>query len=105
MLSGGKQVPQISRKIPLRAMNFPPSRAAVLGNCATWHCVCANPIALQGRSGPAAGPTPDSVVTCPRCRRVYFVIPQDKSHGPPIEVVELFVAPVNSDEPKPASAT
>lgn len=77
----------------MRAMNRPTGRACVLGSCATWRCVCGNPIALQGRSGPATGPTPESVVRCERCSRVYFVIPQDKSHGPPVEVVELFEAP------------
>ncbi len=74
-------------------MNRAPLRASVLGNSATWHCVCGNPVALQGHSGAAAGPTLDTVVVCPRCQRVYFVIPMDRSHGPPIEVVELFGIP------------
>lgn len=87
-------------------MNRPVSTASVLGNCATWRCACQNPIALQGRSGPAAGPTPDSVVVCDRCGRAFFVIPQDKSHGPPIEVVELFgmPAPTPADQPAPATS-
>jgi hypothetical protein len=29
---------------------------------------------------------------------VYFVIPEDKSHGPPVEVVELFGMPIVTDE-------
>jgi hypothetical protein len=81
------------RSIPLRTMNRPASKASVIGHCATWRCVCGNPVALQGRSGPASGPTRDSAVVCPRCQRVYFVIPQDKSNGPPVEVVELFELP------------
>ena len=81
------------KNIPLRVMNRPVSQASVIGNCATWRCPCLNPIALQGRSGPAGGPTRDTVVVCPRCSRVYFVIPHDKSNGPPIEVVELFGMP------------
>lgn len=81
------------RWIPVRAMNRPLQRACVVGTCATWRCACDNPVALQGRSGPTTGPTPDSVVRCERCHRVYFVIPDDKSHGPPIEVVELFGMP------------
>jgi hypothetical protein len=85
------------RTIPLRAMNRAPSHANVLGSCAAWHCVCGNPVALQGRSGSPAGPTRDTVVVCNRCNRVYFVIPMDRSHGPPIEVVELFGLP----EPQP----
>ncbi len=84
-------------------MNQPPSRASVLGSCATWRCVCANPTALQGRSGPAAGPTRDTVVTCGVCGRVYFVIPLDRSHGPPIEVVELFGMPEPPAEPAPVA--
>lgn len=81
------------RAIPLRAMNRPALRAQALGSSATWRCVCGNSTALQGRSGSVAGPTPDSVTVCPRCNRVYFVIPNDRSHGPPIEVVELFGLP------------
>lgn len=95
-------MPQITRKIPLRFMNRTPSAASVLGNTATWRCACQNPIALHGRSGRAAGPTVDTVVVCDRCQRVYFVIPQDKSHGPPIEVVELFGMPAPSDQAAPA---
>jgi hypothetical protein len=79
--------------IPVRAMNRPVTRAHVLGNCVTWHCVCGLPTALQGRSGPSGGPTPDTVVVCSQCHRVYFVIPLDRSFGPPIEVVELFGIP------------
>jgi hypothetical protein len=74
-------------------MNRGPLRANALGGCATWHCVCGDPVALQGRSGSPAGPTRDTVVVCGRCRRVYFVIPMDRAHGPPIEVVELFGLP------------
>jgi hypothetical protein len=48
---------------------------------------------LQGRSGPASGPTRETVVVCARCQRAYFVIPLDHSFGPPIEVVELFGVP------------
>jgi len=81
------------RLIPLRVMNRQPLRASAMGGCATWHCVCGNPVTLQGRSGPASGPTRDSVVVCERCQRVYFVIPMDRSHGPPVEVVELFGLP------------
>jgi hypothetical protein len=93
------KTPPLLRSIPFRAMNYPTGRAAVIGNCVTWHCVCGNPVALQGRSGPASGPTPESVVVCERCARVYFVIPQDKSHGPPIEVVELFGLPAPNNLP------
>ena len=75
-------------------MNRPPARANVIGNCASWLCVCAaNPVALQGHSGSIAGPTRETVVVCKHCQRVYFVIPLDRSHGPPIEVVELFGLP------------
>jgi hypothetical protein len=81
------------RKIPLRLMNRPTAHATVIGSCATWHCACGNPIALQGKSGPATGPTQESAVVCDRCARAYFVIPMDRSFGPPIEVVELFGAP------------
>jgi hypothetical protein len=79
--------------IPFRVTNRPPSRASVLGNCATWKCVCGAPTALQGRSGSSAGPTRDSVVVCPACDKIYFVIPLDRSHGPPVEVVELYAMP------------
>jgi hypothetical protein len=96
-------MPHTVRKIPLRTMNRPPSWAGVIAHCATWHCACGNPVALQGRSGSSSGPTPESVVSCPQCHRAYFVIPEDKSHGPPIEVVELFEAPTASSEPAPAS--
>jgi hypothetical protein len=81
------------RTIPLRLMNRPPGCASVINNCATWHCACGNPIALQGKSGPASGPTRESAVVCDRCARVYFVIPLDRSFGPPVEVVELFSLP------------
>jgi hypothetical protein len=74
-------------------MNRPAGRASVIGVCVTWHCACDNPIALQGKSGPASGPTLESAVRCERCARVYFVIPMDRSYGPPIEVVELFELP------------
>src|SRR5687767_683025 len=81
------------RKIPLRLMNRPAVHASVIGNCATWHCACGNPIALQGRSGPSTGPTRESAVVCDECARVFFVIPLDRSYGPPVEVVELFALP------------
>jgi hypothetical protein len=97
-------MPHALRKIPLRTMNRPPAVAGVIANCATWHCACGNPVALQGRSGPSGGPTPGSVVTCPRCPRVYFVIPEDRSFGPPIEVVELFAAPAPSATTEPAAS-
>ena len=87
------KTPPLLRTVPFRAMNHSTGRASVIGNCVTWHCVCGNPVALQGRSGPASGPTPDSAIVCDRCHKVYFVIPQDKSHGPPVEVVELFGMP------------
>lgn len=96
-------MPQPTRRIPLRFMNRPPSVASVLGNTATWRCACQNPIALTSRSGSASGPTPETAVVCPRCQRVYFVIPQDKSHGPPIEVVQLFGMPVPADAASAAS--
>jgi hypothetical protein len=98
-------VPTPFRRIPLRFMNRPTSAASVIGNTATWRCVCQNPIALSGRSGPAGGPTPETVIVCDRCRRIYFVIPQDRSHGPPIEVVELFgmPTPASQDEATPAA--
>jgi hypothetical protein len=89
-------------------MNQRPMRAHVLGSCATWHCVCGNPTALQGRSGSPAGPTRESVVICERCKRVYFVIPIDRFQGPPIEVVELFGlpdAPAESTLAPPAETT
>lgn len=91
------------RKIPLRIVNHRPSRAAVIDNCASWFCICGNLIALQGRSGPLGGPTADTVTTCPSCQRNYFVIPQDRSHGPPVEVVELLALP--ETEPDLAIAT
>lgn len=91
------QAQPMVRWIPVRAMNRPMGRACVLGSCATWRCVCGNPIALQGRSGPATGPTPETVVRCEQCGKIYFVIPQDKSRGPPVEVVELFGMPVAED--------
>jgi hypothetical protein len=81
------------RTIPLRVMNRGVLKASALGSVATWHCVCGNPIALHGRSGSVAGPTRDSVIPCPQCGKLYFVIPMDRSHGPPIEVVELFGMP------------
>lgn len=86
-------VPTTSRKIPLRCMNRPVAAASVLGNTATWRCACGEPVALSGRSGQASGPTAETVIRCPRCRRGYFVIPMDASHGPPIEVVELYAMP------------
>lgn len=95
-------MPHTLRKIPLRMMNRPPSVASVINTSATWRCACANPIALHGRSGRSSGPTPDTVVICDQCRRVYFVIPQDKSHGPPIEVVELFEMPTAPSIPTEA---
>lgn len=85
------------RTIPLRLMNRPVARASVLGRCATWHCPCGDPIALQGKSGRLEGPTVDSVVQCGRCARVYFVIPLDRSFGAPVEVVELFGMPAPTD--------
>jgi hypothetical protein len=91
------RLPKI-RKITLRLMNRPPGQASVIGGCATWHCSCGNPVALQGRSGPASGPTRESSAICEQCGRAYFVIPMDRSSGPPIEVVELFEAPP-SDAP------
>lgn len=74
-------------------MNRPLARAHVIGRCATWHCACGEPVALQGRSGHASGPTRDTAIVCGRCQRAYFVIPMDRSFGPPIEVVELFELP------------
>jgi hypothetical protein len=97
-------VPHTLRKIPFRAMNRPLGVASVIDNCATWRCVCRNPIALQGRSGPMGGPTPDTVVVCDRCGRVYFVIPQDRSHGVPVEVVELFGFPMPEPGPNEPGA-
>lgn len=97
-------MPHTLRKIPLRMMNRPPGSAAVIDHCATWHCACGHPVALQGRSGPSSGPTPDSAVGCAHCGRLYFVIPQDKSHGPPIEVVELLQAPAAPGAADPAPA-
>ncbi len=86
-------MPQPIRKIPFRSLQGRAAFASVLGSCASWHCPCGHPVALQGRSGPPSGPTPETITACPQCRRTYFVIPQDKEHGPPIEVVELFQAP------------
>ncbi len=86
-------VPHQLRKIPVRIVNHRSTRASVIDNCASWLCVCGYPVALQGRSGPLAGPTTDTVATCPDCRRLYFVIPHDRSYGPPIEVVELLGQP------------
>lgn len=83
----------LNRKIPLRLMNLPVAHASVIGNCASWHCPCGNPVALQGRSGAVAGPTRDTAIVCPQCARVYFVIPMDRSGGAPIEVAELFALP------------
>lgn len=96
-------MPQTIRKIPFRTLHRRPTLASVLGSCASWHCPCGNPAALQGRSGPPSGPTPETVTTCPQCRRAYFVIPQDKEHGPPIEVVELF-QPATPTTPTEAAA-
>jgi hypothetical protein len=86
-------------------MNRPSSTASVIGNCATWRCTCGAPVALQGRSGAVAGPTMESVVVCAGCRRVYFVIPQDKSFGPPIEVVQLFGLPGPAEVPSQQGGT
>lgn len=86
-------MPQTTHKIPLRSLHHRTALASVLGSCASWLCPCGNPIALQGRSGPPSGPTPETITTCPQCRRSYFVIPQDREHGPPVEVVELFQEP------------
>lgn len=86
-------MPHTTHKIPLRSLHHRPALASVLGSCASWLCPCGNPIALQGRSGPPSGPTPETITTCPQCQRTYFVIPQDKEHGPPVEVVELFQEP------------
>jgi hypothetical protein len=83
----------VSRMIPVRAMNRAVMRGVAAGNIAAWRCVCPHAPQLQSRSGAVAGPTADTVTVCPRCRRVYFVIPHDKSHGPPVEVVELFEMP------------
>jgi hypothetical protein len=85
--------PLIPQTIPVRVINRPPSRAVVSGNIAAWYCICGSTTLIRGRSGPAGGPTPDSVVKCEACRKNYFVIPMDQSHGPPIEVVELYEMP------------
>jgi hypothetical protein len=77
-------------------MNRPVSRAHVIGRCATWHCVCGEPVALQGRSGRVSGPTRETAIVCSRCQRAYFVIPMDRSFGAPIEVVELFELPAEA---------
>ncbi len=98
-------MPSTIRKIPLRSLHHRPTLASVLGSCASWHCPCGQPVALQGRSGPPSGPTPETITTCPQCQRTYFVIPQDKEHGPPIEVVELFREPATPTETStPATA-
>jgi hypothetical protein len=92
------------RTIPLRLLNGRVTRAHVIGRCATWHCACGNPIALQGRSGPASGPSADTVTVCDRCSRIYFVIPMDRAQSPPIEVVELFALPAPQAAPEPNAA-
>lgn len=97
-------MPHTLRKIPLRMINRPPSRASVINRCATWHCACGNRVALQARSGAASGPTPDTVAVCDKCHRAYFVIPQDKSYGTPIEVVELMEAPT-APTPEPTNVS
>jgi hypothetical protein len=84
-------------------MNRPAVHASVIGNCATWHCACGNPIALQGKSGPSTGPTRESAVVCDQCARVFFVIPLDRSFGPPVEVVELFALPESSPTTSPSN--
>ena len=91
--------------IPLRVINRRASRAHVLGNCASWRCICGHPEALHGRSGRSGGPTPDTVVVCPQCGRVYFVIPTDRSFGPPIEVVQLYGMPAPAAVPAAESAS
>lgn len=87
-------------------MNRSAGRAAVIGRCASWYCVCGNPIALQGRSGPLSGPSRETSTLCPQCERLYFVIPHDRSFGAPVEVVELLglPEPENAHGPTPLHA-
>lgn len=89
------------RKIPLRTVNHRASHATVIENCASWLCVCGNPVALQGRSGALSGPTAESASLCPECERLYFVIPHDRSYRPPVEVVELLRLPQTERELAP----
>jgi hypothetical protein len=89
------------RTVSVRFINHPPGTAAVRWTGATWWCACAAPIPLQGESGAITGPTCETVVTCPDCGRAFFIIPHDRSHSRPIEVVELAAIPVASGAGRP----
>ena len=80
---------QQTRVVVVRFLDRAPAVANVGGNCARWRCVCANRCEISGESGAVEGPASDTIVACPECGRAYFVIPFDRSFGPPIEVVEL----------------
>ncbi len=82
------------RTVAVRFIDHPAGTAAVRWTGATWWCACGDPQPLEGESGAVSGPTRETIVTCPACARAFFVIPHDRSHSRPVEVVELSFVPV-----------
>jgi hypothetical protein len=59
------------------------------GNNASWLCVCGFKRPLLGRSGGIKGPALNTVVECPHCHRVYFVVPSQKTGGRASQIRQL----------------
>lgn len=65
--------------------------AVATGNNAAWVCECKRSLPLIGCSGNQAGHSEGSTVECPDCRRMYFVVPEDKDRGRVFEVREIKI--------------
>ena len=59
------------------------------GNNAAWICVCGRADPLLGRSGLLNGLSEGFRVDCPECDRKYFVMPDGRSQGPVLEIIEV----------------
>lgn len=82
-------MPQSQNIVPLFRVGLPQGSAVATGNNAAWHCRCAYPNPLVGRTGCISGPTPRFEIQCPNCRQRYFVVPASRNFGSALRVEEI----------------
>ena len=81
-------MPQKQKLIEVKLKDGSTRKGIATGNNAAWMCVCDRNNPLLGKSGLLNGVSKGFRVDCPDCKRRYFVVPDGKSQGPVLEVVE-----------------
>ncbi len=82
-------MPEKQRTVDVIFKTGKKSKGIATGSNAAWICKCGRTEPLLGRSGDLKRAVKGFCVDCPSCLRKYFIVPEDKDHGPVLMVIQI----------------